>query len=175
MISHSLQPSAFDPKISRRALFAGAFGALVVVASRSTPGLGLRTLVGERVTPAALAVPPPAASPRWSFAEVVSHVGSQFDLITAVGVLLPITLIEALAAPVRTTGQIPIRGEAFSLLFEGAAGSAAPEGTHLLRHSTLPDATHFISPVGRGLKVQDYQVVIDQRIFASGSAPKKEG
>jgi hypothetical protein len=175
MISDNRLPSVLDPKISRRALFAGAFASLVVVASRSTPGLGLKTLVGERESDTVLPILAlGAASAGWSFADVVSHVGSEFDLVSAVGVL-PITLIEAVAAPVRTSGQMPISGEAFSLLFEGAAGLVAPEDTHLLRHSTLPDATHFISPVGRGRKVQDYQVIVDQRIFASGSVPKKAG
>jgi hypothetical protein len=176
MASPNPAPTApLNTKISRRALIGGVFGALVL-ASRPTGGLS-RTLgspFGEKEIElheeAGL-----VASITSSIAHYVPHIGSRFDLVTPLAGLVPVVLVEAVAAPVKPSGQVPVSGEAFSLLFEGATGAIAVEGTYLLRHARLPETTHFVSPVGRGLKAQDYQIVVDQRVFTSGSAPKKEG
>jgi hypothetical protein len=181
-------PTSVDAQISRRTLLAGAFGSIGAVLLAGRPTSGLRQLLGSVSIGAAAEteVSDPIASSQISLSGIASsmtsslsdfapHVGSRFNLVTKLSGLVPVTLIEAVASPARSKGVKPISGEAFSLLFEGVAGAVVAQGAFAIRHEVLPESTYFISPVGRGLKVQDYQVVIDQRIFASGSAPKKEG
>jgi hypothetical protein len=185
MISASLQPSAFDPKISRRTLLS-VFGAVVL----GRAGTELRSLDSSTwlLSSGSESEAKPSAEPvaemplpvlfAGTLAAFVPLVGSRFNLSNFKG-SQPVTLIEASTTHVAALGQQPSTGEAFLLLFEGVAGNALPEGTYRLRHSELPDSSYFVSPVGQGLRSQHYQVVIDQRVFEPvngqtfGVIPKK--
>jgi hypothetical protein len=187
MISDSLQPSAFDPKLSRRALLS-VFGAVIL----GRAGTELRSLDSSTwlLSSGSESETKPSAEPvaeiplpalfAGTLAAFVPLVGSRFNLSNFKG-SQPVTLIEASATHVATLGQQPASGEAFLLLFEGVAGNPLSEGSYRLRHSELPNSSYFVSPVGQGLRSQHYQVVIDQRVFEPmdgktvGMIPKEGG
>ncbi len=186
MISDSFQPSVFDPKISRRALLGGVFGAVILGRAATElrnleSSTWFRSSSSETETkPSAESAPemPFPTSLAWTLAAFVPLIGSRFDL-NSLRRSQPVTLIEASSTHVAARGQQPTSGEAFLLLFEGVATDPLPEGSYRLGHSELPDSSHFVSPVGQGLRAQQYQVVIDQRVFKPtigktvGVIPKK--
>lgn len=90
-------------------------------------------------------------------------VGTTF---TMTGGLRPwkLELIEAAAvAQPQSRYAAATTGEHFSLLFKTPAGRVRPGALRSLRHPVLGNLELFISPVGRGVTVQDYQAVLDLR------------
>jgi hypothetical protein len=103
------------------------------------------------------------------------HVGSTFLVTAGAFEVVALKLVDAAAPPVRKAQNPRVTGEAFSLHFEGSTEALLTDGVHTLRHASLSPLALFLAPVGRGLKVQDYQTVIDHRSFKSGTSPKKAG
>jgi Domain of unknown function (DUF6916) len=53
-------------------------------------------------------------------------------------------------------------GESFSLLFRGDKRASIADGTYRLEHPSLGAFELFVSPVGRGVKGQDLEAVINR-------------
>jgi hypothetical protein len=101
------------------------------------------------------------------------HVGSTFLVTAGAFDVVALKLIDATSPPVRKAQNPRVTGETFSLIFEGTTDSLLAEGTHQLRHASLAPLALFLAPIGPGIKVQDYQAVIDHRTFEPGTAPQK--
>lgn len=52
--------------------------------------------------------------------------------------------------------------EAFSLILRARVGDLLPGGEYVLKHRAIGSVRLFVSPVGRGAKGQDYQVVVNR-------------
>jgi hypothetical protein len=101
-------------------------------------------------------------------------VGSTFTLRTLAYGTVSLELLEAVATLPHPSEPRLIRGKAFDLLFSGPRQTPVPAGIHQLRHSALELPTLFLSPVGRPTRFQEYQAIVDRRVFESGLIPKKE-
>jgi hypothetical protein len=56
-----------------------------------------------------------------------------------------------------------LRGEAFSLIFQGDGAAGFGDGLHTLEHPALGTFSLFLAGVDRPGTVQDYQAVVDRR------------
>ena len=100
-----------------------------------------------------------------TFADVLPHVGSPFDVWAASGRRVRVTLVEAILHPPRGQGGRVVNGEAFSLIFSGG-GDALAAGTYGFRHPTLGSFSLFVSPVGQGRNGQRHEAVVNRHALA---------
>ncbi|MCU1356487.1 MAG: hypothetical protein JWM89_1905 [Acidimicrobiales bacterium] len=154
-------PSCAGPRepISRRAFVAGASAVAGTVAVAAVIRSPARS--EERDRPAGGSATAPAALP--ALGAFVAAIGTTFVME---GGLRPRRLVLDQAVA-RAAGSAPdaakTTGEHFSLLFRGAAGRVQPGATRTLSHPELGSIELFVSPVGRGVRAQDYEAIIDQR------------
>jgi hypothetical protein len=151
------------PIIDRRGFLVGAGAVLVgLVAVRGTDAAS--ALFGQTSA---------RASDALSLTMFAPLIGSTFRVRSGVFGTVPLTLIAADATQVRAGHPKPTSGEAFTLVLSGSVTSRLDDGQHQLLHPDLDVPSVFLSRIGRGLRTQDYQVVIDRRIFKHNS--KKAG
>jgi hypothetical protein len=129
----------------------GAAAALVVGAGgagRALAGAGAASLAGS-----GLGKPQGGAAylHRETF---VPLVGSDFRVLRPGERALRVKLIEA--------KQLPSHGESFSLLFRGRAHTAVGGDIYRIEHPALGEFELFVGPVGRGVKGQDLEAVINR-------------
>jgi hypothetical protein len=160
------------PVDRRRFLISG--GAAVAAVLLTRPDVAIARAVSSVHLPR-FGEPALAAATMLTLATFTPHVGSTFVVTTAALDVVALKLIDATATAVRKSQNPRVRGEAFSLVFEGSPAALLTEGAHSLRHASLTPLSLFLTPVGPGLKVQDYQAIIDHRTFEPGPAPKKAG
>lgn len=164
---------AADPQVDRRR-FLGAGAAMLATLALTRPERALTSALRHVQLPH---FGHTSAIPELSLATFAPHLGTIFEVSAAGFRAVALTLIEVTPPPSRQSQRdgALMSGEAFTLLFEGPTAQNLDAGVYRLRHNALATMDLQLSPVGRGLKAQDYQVVIDQRRFESGPAPRKAG
>jgi hypothetical protein len=150
-------------RIGRRSLLVGA-GA--TIAGLALAGRGFTAPLSPETRPT-------ADFDELSITSFLPHVGSTFTVRTIVHGTVSLELLEAVATLPHPSEPRLIRGEAFDLLFSGPLQTPVPADIQQLSHSALELPTLFLSPVGRSARFQDYQAIVDRRIFESGPIPKK--
>ena len=149
-------PAPMMPLIDRRSLLEAGGGFLAAATLATRPGL----VIARRRSQQGLDVAAPEELPLM-LASFVPLVGSAFlALVPEVG-RVQLRLLEASVPP--TVGSTT-QGECFGLLFEGPLSLRVPAGVWPLRHRTAGVVSLYISPVGRAVRAQEYQAVIDRRI-----------
>jgi hypothetical protein len=130
---------------------AGALAALALGAGGAGRALGGTAGVG--VAASALGKPRGGAAylRRESFLPLV---GTDFGVHRPRARALRVKLIEA--------RQLRGPGESFSLLFHARKRGGLDEGTYRLEHPSLGSFELFVSPVGRGVKGQDLEAIINR-------------
>ena len=131
------------------ALLAGLFAAQTGVPSFSLP-FGSPTLAVDELSAAMFS----------------SHIGSSF---TVQSTSLALKLVEVTQTTPHANEPRVIAGDAFSLLLAGPVHSPLAAGDHHLVHTDMELPLLYVSPVGRTTAVQEYQVIIDRRIFDVGA------
>ena len=87
-------------------------------------------------------------------ATYLPFVGDSFEIARADGSRVTLRLIEARA--------LPSRGEAFSLVFQGGAGTALESAIHRLEHPALGAVDLFLGPVGPPLGRREFEAVVNR-------------
>jgi hypothetical protein len=144
--------------LSRDALLrSGAAAALSVGAIGLVRGPAMRLL--EPAAPAAPAAAGPLSRETWA-----SHLGSRARIVGADGTRLSVRLDE-----VRDLAGAPAgASDAFSLVLRGARDRGLTGGTYTIVHPRLGRHELFLSPVGRGKKGQDYQIIVNRTTSRPG-------
>lgn len=143
------------PDVNRRSLLLGgaaALAGLVVTGTQlslpSLPFLDAAPRVGELTA-----------------ATFTPHVGSTFAIRTAAEGVVSLVLTEVVRVRRHPSEPAVISGEAFSLLFEGPKGTIIEAAEHQLIHQVLTVPSLFVHPYGRSSTTQEYQVIVDHRLF----------
>jgi hypothetical protein len=61
------------------------------------------------------------------------------------------------------------KGESFSLIFRGPRHAELPQQISTLEHSSLGRFDLFVGPIGRGVKGQEFQAVVNRIAHAGGN------
>jgi hypothetical protein len=147
----------------RRLLVGGAALAGLTLAARSVPLISGAVSSGSGPTGAL------------SAASFTPHIGTVFR-VRGDGVgALSLRLVEVTATHGHRSEPTLLSGSAFTLIFEGPAASPLPSADYQLRHDVLDLPPMYVSPVGLTSRVQDYQIIVDTRVFDSSTASRKAG
>jgi hypothetical protein len=149
-------------EINRRCLLVGGGAALA----------GLLATTGRTTLPALWQHGAAPTIESLSAASLVPHIGSSFAAPTSAFGSVALELVDVVAVRAHAGEPTVIGGEAFSLLFAGSASQLIAADHYELRHEALALPSLYLSPVGRGEPVQDYQVIVDHRTF--DFRPQKE-
>lgn len=137
----------------------GAFGALVLGA-----GPAARAASGV-LAPAANdegSITPAGPAPRYlRLATYVPLVGSTFRINWEGVSPLKVKLVSAKA--------VAAKGESFSLIFRGPRHAEIAQQMSTLEHPLLGRFDLFVAPVGRGVKGQEFQAVVNRIAHAGGN------
>ena len=163
--------SAADEAMNRRGFFVD--GAILTGLLLTRPDRALSrvlhhldmSLAGETST---------ATSP-FVLATFAPYVGSTFRASASGSVEVPLRLVEATRSPIRDVDLVRLDGEAFSLIFEGSTSTPLASSQRTLSHPAAGSHSMFLSPIGRGLVVQDYQAVFDFRTVRESTTSGKRG
>lgn len=113
--------------------------------------------------------PPTFEVEELSAAMFAPHVGSSFTVQAAAFGSISLELVEVTQTTPSVDEPRMISGEAFSLLLRGPIHSLIPADHHRLTHTDMELPLLYVSPVGRSTAAQEYQVIIDRRIFDVGA------
>lgn len=113
-----------------------------------------------------------AASP-FVLTTFAPYVGSTFRASASDSVEVPLRLVEATRSPIRAADMDRLEGEAFSLIFEGSTATRMSSSQRTITHTAAGSHSVFLSPIGRGLVVQDYQAVFDFRTVRGSTTSRK--
>lgn len=108
-----------------------------------------------------------------ALATFAPHVGSIFRASAPGLGDVRLRLVEATDLSARAADVERFEGEAFSLIFEGSTSTRMEAGQRTLTREALSSPSLFLSPIGRGLVVQDYQTVIDLRSLRASTSYTK--
>jgi hypothetical protein len=147
--------AAREIEINRRVLLVGGGAALA----------GLLVTAGRTTLPALWQHGSAPAIESLSAESLVPHIGSSFAVPTSALGSVALELIDVVATQPHPSEPTVIAGEAFSLLFAGSTSTPLAADYYALRHDALALPLLYLSPVGRGEPVQDYQVIVDHRTF----------
>jgi hypothetical protein len=137
----------------------GAFGALafgIGPAARAASGvLGPAANDEGSITPA-------GPAPRYlRLATYVPFVGSTFRINREGASPLKVKLVSAKA--------LAGKGESFSLIFRGPRHAELAQQISTLEHPSLGRFDLFVAPIGRGVKGQEFQAVVNRIAHAGGN------
>lgn len=147
----------------RRLLFGGAALAGLALVGRSVP------LISEAVSGGA------GSTGTLTAASFAPHVGTLFGVSAASVGAVSLRLMESTVIENHPSDPKLLGGSAYTLIFEGPTEAPLPTGSYRLRHPELDLPSFHLSPIGRGVRVQDYQIIVDTRTFESGTTPRKAG
>jgi hypothetical protein len=138
--------------LSRDALLrSAAAGALSVGAVGLVRGPAARLLAAP--APAAPAPAGPLSRETWA-----QHVGSRVRIVGADGTRLSVRLDDVRDLPGAPAGA----SDAFALALRGARDRGLAGGTYTVVHSRVGRHELFLTPVGRGKKGQDYEIIVNR-------------
>lgn len=107
-------------------------------------------------------ITPAGPAPRYlRLATYVPLVGSTFRINREGASPLKVKLVSAT--------PLAGKGESFSLIFRGQRHSEIAERISTLEHPSLGRFDLFVAPVGRGVKGQDFQAVVNRIAHAGGN------
>jgi hypothetical protein len=146
--------------ISRSGLLKlGAVAALVVGAR---PIARAAASSSAPVTDDESGIAPAGSGPRYlRLATYVPLVGSTFLIHREGSLPLSVKLVSAT--------ELPGVGDSFSLVFRGPLHSEVSQQVSSIEHRSLGRFELFVAPVGRGVKGQDFQAVINRIAHAGGN------
>lgn len=147
----------------RRLLFGGAALAGLALVGRGVP------LITEAVSDDA------GSTGGLTAASFAPHVGTLFGVRAAGVGAVSLRLIEATSSPSHPSEPTLLSGSAYTLIFEGPPEALVPTGSYRLRHPVLDLPPLHLFPIGRTVRVRDYQIIVDTRTFESGTTPRKAG
>ncbi len=75
----------------------------------------------------------------------------------------------ALSVKLASAAELPGVGNSFSLVFRGARHAELAQGISSFEHPLLGRFDLFVAPVGRGVKGQDFQAVVNRIAHAGGT------
>ena len=137
----------------------GAFAALAFGA-----GPAARAVSGA-IAPAANdegSITPAGPAPRYlRLATYVPLVGTTFRINRDGSSPLSVKLVSAT--------PLSGKGDSFSLIFRGRSDAMLAEQSSTIEHSSLGRFDLFVAPVGRNVKGQDYQAVVNRIAHAGGN------
>lgn len=97
----------------------------------------------------------------------VPHLGSTFFVRNGPEVLPSrVKLVEALPRRPHRADRPDVTGEAFSLIFAGQITGQLGARIPTVTHPAVGRFRLFLSPVGRGVKRQEYEAVVDTRVVS---------
>lgn len=167
----AVAPTDLDVAMNRRGFFVNGVVLAGLLLTRPDRAVG-RALQDLRTPLFSHASTAPSALALSTFAP---YVGAIFRTSAPdLGEVL-LRLVEATGLSTRAAEIERLDGEAFSLIFEGSTRTRLESSQRMLTHPAIGSRSVFLSPVGRGLVVQDYQAVFDLRSLRVSTTIRKAG